>query len=308
MKTKRPSISKGIETDILVKSRRRCCLCVFLNRDISIKQIQIAHLDRDRNNNKPQNLVALCLDHHDQFDSIKSQSKGFTIHEIKYYRDRLYKIIDTRDAKTLNEILGDTKNEDSTEPPSYEWDGIISRLKGPHYLTPYAIGVMDVIGLINLTRIASVFGMDFDKAIFGMFSLINEVLNDMVAFHPKISNLGMANDTILITSQDVDELLSCIKDIATVTNSKITEKDKNIDNIVGYRSGVAWVDSSLGESFKPIKAGTLAFRMSDKAGRKAGQISITKAAYKQLSPKSKAAFKDTYEDSEQGNIYLYDKT
>ena len=79
-------------------------------------------------------------------------------------------------------------------------------------------------------------------------------------------------------------------------------------NIVGYRSGVVWVDSSLGESFKPIKAGILASRMSDRIGRRPGQISITKAAYEQLSPKIKVAFKGTDEDSEQGGIYLYEET
>ena len=308
MKTKRPSIPKRIETDILVKSRRRCCLCVFLHRDISIKQIQITHLDRDRNNNKTQNLVALCLDHHDQFDSIKSQSNGFTGQKIKYYRDRLYEIIATRDAKTLNEILGDSKNDNKVEPPKYKWDGMISRLKGLHYITPYAIGVMDVKDLVNLPRIASLFGMDFDEAIFEMLSLINKVLNDTVRFHPKISSLGLANDTIMMTSQDVDALLSCIKDVAVVTSGKINEKYKNMAKIVGYRSGVAWVDSSMGESFKPIKAGILAFRMSDKIGRRPGQISITNAVYEQLSLKSKVAFKGTDEDNEQGDIYLYEET
>jgi hypothetical protein len=77
-------------TEILTRSRRRCCICYGLHRDGEIKQGQIAHLDQDNRNNRPDNLAFLCLQHHDAYDSKTSQSKGFTIGEIKAYRDELY--------------------------------------------------------------------------------------------------------------------------------------------------------------------------------------------------------------------------
>jgi ribosomal protein L15E len=45
---------------------------------------QIAHVDHDATNNDPDNLVWLCLDHHDQNDSRTSQSKGLTISELRH--------------------------------------------------------------------------------------------------------------------------------------------------------------------------------------------------------------------------------
>jgi hypothetical protein len=51
---------------------------------------QIAHLSRDRSDSRFQNLVYLCLDHHDEYDSKTSQSKGFSPDEVREYRDRLY--------------------------------------------------------------------------------------------------------------------------------------------------------------------------------------------------------------------------
>lgn len=54
-----------VHIDVLVKSRRRCCLCFALKGDHSEKKGQIAHLDNNRTNDKIDNLVYLCFDHHD---------------------------------------------------------------------------------------------------------------------------------------------------------------------------------------------------------------------------------------------------
>ncbi|MBZ0148963.1 MAG: hypothetical protein K8F62_15675, partial [Pseudorhodoplanes sp.] len=64
-------------------------MCFGLNRDDQIKKGQIAHLDQNRDNNDLRNLVYLCLEHHDEYDSRTSQSKGLTRTEIERYRDEL---------------------------------------------------------------------------------------------------------------------------------------------------------------------------------------------------------------------------
>ncbi|MHB0925076.1 MAG: hypothetical protein ACYC1F_01050 [Gallionellaceae bacterium] len=89
MSTRKKATDEVI-TEVLTRSRRRCCLCYGLSRDAEIKQGQVAHLDQNRDNNRPDNLVFLCLSHHDSYDSQTSQSKGFTISEVKAYRDELY--------------------------------------------------------------------------------------------------------------------------------------------------------------------------------------------------------------------------
>lgn len=82
------------DTDVLLKSRRRCCLCFGLNCDSREKKGQIAHLDRNPVNSKPDNLAFLCLHHHDEYDSKTSQSKSIQTNEVKAYRDKLYHCID----------------------------------------------------------------------------------------------------------------------------------------------------------------------------------------------------------------------
>ena len=85
----RKSVSATVQANVLVKSRRRCCICFGLNRDISIKQGQIAHLDRDSANNVEENLAFLCFDHHNQYDSTTRQSKNLTRQEVIHYKQEL---------------------------------------------------------------------------------------------------------------------------------------------------------------------------------------------------------------------------
>ncbi len=96
--SKRATVGEKVATDVLVASNRRCCLCYFVDRTKRPRRGQIAHLDHDASNSDFSNLVFLCLDHHDEFDSRPSQSKGFTTGEVKEYRDRLYQKLGTIDT------------------------------------------------------------------------------------------------------------------------------------------------------------------------------------------------------------------
>lgn len=81
------------QANVLLRSRRRCCICFGLNRDTSIRQGQIAHLDGNSANSSEDNLAFLCLDHHDQHDSTTRQSKNFTPLEVKQFRSELHAAI-----------------------------------------------------------------------------------------------------------------------------------------------------------------------------------------------------------------------
>lgn len=90
----RQPVSQDAQANVMVKSRRRCCICFGLNRDTSLKQGQIAHLDGDSANNSEDNLAFVCFNHHDQYDSTTRQSKNFTIAEAKKYRSELHAAIE----------------------------------------------------------------------------------------------------------------------------------------------------------------------------------------------------------------------
>ena len=55
----RVTIPPEVIADVLVTSRRRCCVCFALSNDKEEKRGQVAHLDRDATNSARDNLVFL---------------------------------------------------------------------------------------------------------------------------------------------------------------------------------------------------------------------------------------------------------
>lgn len=95
MAAKRKKLPADAETEVLVRSRRRCALCYGLKGDFSEKIGQIAHIDQNRSNDSLENLAWLCFEHHSLYDSSTSQHKNYQATEIKHHRDRLYLAIAT---------------------------------------------------------------------------------------------------------------------------------------------------------------------------------------------------------------------
>ena len=88
----RKPIPPVVQADIVIKSKRRCALCVGLEGNTSERPGQIAHLNGDHSDNRFENLVWLCLEHHDKFDSTTSQTKNYTQLEVRSHRDKLYQM------------------------------------------------------------------------------------------------------------------------------------------------------------------------------------------------------------------------
>ncbi len=86
----RKKIPASTQDNVLIRSRRRCCVCFGLDRDTKLKSGQIAHLDHNNLNDSEENLAFLCFHHHDEYDSKTSQRKGFTIGELKAFQSELY--------------------------------------------------------------------------------------------------------------------------------------------------------------------------------------------------------------------------
>lgn len=116
---RRAKIPKAAETQVLLRSGRRCCICVALSRDATEKRGQIAHLDHDAGNNNVENLAFLCLKHHDQYDSRTSQSKGFTESEVRSYRDKLYADLPSllSEDRPIDEVSVPGNPDASVSPP-----------------------------------------------------------------------------------------------------------------------------------------------------------------------------------------------
>jgi hypothetical protein len=92
----RKQIPAEVQKEVLLKSRRRCCLCFWLEGIDEVVRGQIAHLDHDASNNALDNLAFLCFDHHDEYDSTPNVSKGLQRPEVIQWRDALYEELEYR--------------------------------------------------------------------------------------------------------------------------------------------------------------------------------------------------------------------
>jgi hypothetical protein len=92
----RKAIPEATQANILLRSRRRCCLCFWLRGEDEVKKGQLAHLDGNNENAAEDNLTFLCLEHHDEYDSTSRLSKGLREQEVRKWRDELYKEIEYR--------------------------------------------------------------------------------------------------------------------------------------------------------------------------------------------------------------------
>jgi len=95
----RTSVPTEIAQRVLILSKRRCSLCDGLEGDQTVKEGQFAHIDRNPENSQEENLVYLCLKHHNLYDTTYRQSKRFTPDEIKHYKKTLYRSLGTAPAQ-----------------------------------------------------------------------------------------------------------------------------------------------------------------------------------------------------------------
>jgi hypothetical protein len=108
----RKAIPDETQKNVLTKSRRRCCLCFWLEGKDEVQKGQIAHLDGDNENNAEDNLAFLCFVHHDDYDGTTRLAKGLRMDEVKHWRDELYREIAYR-------FRGDVEDRKAKEQFAY---------------------------------------------------------------------------------------------------------------------------------------------------------------------------------------------
>lgn len=92
----RKPIPDAVQNSILLKSRRRCCLCFWLEGKDEVQKGQIAHLDQDNENADEDNLCFLCFDHHEDYDGTTRIAKGLREDEVRHWRNELYREMEYR--------------------------------------------------------------------------------------------------------------------------------------------------------------------------------------------------------------------
>lgn len=104
LKLSRPPIPEETVIKLLFESKRTCCIC----RDSS-KPIIIHHIE-DWSNSKDhseENLVVLCLEHHDLAHTKKELSLNLKKNEIRKFKEKWLKKVALEDSKTILGLIND---------------------------------------------------------------------------------------------------------------------------------------------------------------------------------------------------------
>jgi hypothetical protein len=89
----REQIPQNIVDEVLYRADHICCIC----RENG-KGIQIHHIDGDRNNNSPDNLAVLCLEHHRKVHLRGGFGRQLSAGEVQRYRDDWNRSVEQRRA------------------------------------------------------------------------------------------------------------------------------------------------------------------------------------------------------------------
>lgn len=98
----RKRIPDPVQNELFAASMRICALCFGLKNDATEKRGQIAHLNKDNTQTRLDDLVWLCMEHHDLYDSTTRQTKNYTVSEVRSYRSKLYKHVNNLRTKPLS--------------------------------------------------------------------------------------------------------------------------------------------------------------------------------------------------------------
>ncbi len=125
----RKAVSIKTQNNVLIKSRRRCALCFGLENDRSVKNGQIAHIDRNNKNNNEDNLAYLCLECHNIYDSQFRQTKSYTPHELSNYKALLEEWV-KENFPSFNPRLSENDIKLYNEIKKYFMDsGVLNKIK-----------------------------------------------------------------------------------------------------------------------------------------------------------------------------------
>lgn len=120
MKKKRIPIPKDLAADVLFAADRTCCVC----RENG-KAVQIHHIDGDPSNNTQENLVVLCLEHHNQTQITGGFGRKLDAPLVTRYRDEWLKHVNWLRApaneRTITRVVEGTGISQQRNGLTYFW-------------------------------------------------------------------------------------------------------------------------------------------------------------------------------------------
>ena len=182
---KRKLLPDTIQSAVLARCKRRCCLCFCLEEDDTPKMDgQIAHIDHNRENSELDNLVYFCLRHHDQYDSVTSQSKGLTPGEVRSYRQLL--------AHHLSDNESSARGSATSREQVFTTEAVDNELRAPGAPPPPVVSPDAVVLLPDAKKDCRLLGIE--KTQVEHFLLMESIR------HPRLFDRALSSVPLMFAS------------------------------------------------------------------------------------------------------------
>ena len=111
MKNKRTSIPTKVVEEVLHTSNMTCCVCKKEKKDV-----QIHHIDLDKNNNNIENLATLCPDCHNKAHQTGGNTRNLTPRRVKKFKDEWHKICEEKIQHSISRKSSSYNKTTLSEP------------------------------------------------------------------------------------------------------------------------------------------------------------------------------------------------
>ena len=109
-------------------------MCYGLSGDLEQKRGQIVHVNRDPSDIALENLAFLCLDHHDEYDSMPRQTTRLTADELRAHREELYATLAKHPLPEITYTSGEAEQGNSPSTTGPRGSETISETARPRIL------------------------------------------------------------------------------------------------------------------------------------------------------------------------------
>jgi hypothetical protein len=206
----RKSFPAVVQTEVLVKCRRRCALCFCLERDGDPKEGQLAHIDRNPENNAPENAAFLCTEHHPRYDSPSRQTKGYGPDELREYQRILYAYVESLETQTYKKRSRSRPGSRASGKAGVSLD--VHDRRVPIYRTTMQF-VRDVLtDLRPELKLIIKFAADTDEALFLFDENIAEYLTNLFKRALRLRTLEFMRTRMQTDDREAEHFAALVKE------------------------------------------------------------------------------------------------
>jgi len=205
----RKPFPESVQTEVLVRCRRRCALCFCLDQDLDEKEGQLAHIDAPEDATLG-NAAWLCTKHHARYDSVSLQTKGYRPSELREYQQILFASVESFERRGSKKRSPAGKRNVGGKRPVVALEVYDRRL--PIYQTTMQFVREVVSDLRPELKLIMRFFADTDQALFLYDDSIAGYLDELFKKALRLHTVDLMRTSMRTDDREPDNFMALVKE------------------------------------------------------------------------------------------------